>query len=154
MSISSVVISSKNTVAQVFTTSTLTAVTDLSESLTAPFGYWFKFAISYSVGASSGFPQVGLSFPVSPTAFAAHVRFTGIATGATTGDSQGDITQNATSVALTGTITSGINLLGLVEGTIQPSIDGTLQLRFAKPVSGPTDVTINAYSTLIMRRIF
>lgn len=152
--VAEIVRSAKNTSSQVFTTSTLTLVTDLSLSVVTSFGYWFKFVISYSVGASSGFPQVGITFPTTPTYIAAHVRFTGSTSGAVTGDSQGDLIGGSFATSLAGSITSGTNFLGIVEGILVPSQDGTLQLRFAKPISGPSNVTINAYSTLVMRRIF
>jgi hypothetical protein len=121
------------------TSTSFSDITDLSFSVTAGKTYWFRFVIPYATSVTSNGIKLSINGPASPTYLAYFVE---VANGASTlglrkALSTYDATPTSTNSAST---TSNI---GIIEGVIKPSSNGTLIGRFGNEAAGQSN-TIKA----------
>lgn len=111
---------------------TIADVTGLSFSVTAGETYWFRANITYTAAATTTGSRWSVNGPASPTALRYRAQYSLTTTTVTVieGSAAYDLpaASNATSAATAANV-------AIVEGTITPSANGTVVIRFASEVS-------------------
>jgi len=125
---------------QTFSSTTLADVSALSFSLTAGRYYYFRFVVLFRSDTAAVGIRLSVTIP-TVNAFGGRVCVPAGPADATNYELQGAIT--ASDDAVIGTEVQAINTdyIAIVEGTIAPSANGTLQLRAANE-TGTTTVTV------------
>lgn len=127
----------------VSTSTSFADITDLSFPVLVNKTYWFRFVVPYSVGTTATGIRLSISGPSSPTFLSYFVE---LPNGPTTlGLRKGLSTYDATATT-TNSSTTNSNI-GIIEGIIVPSSNGSLIGRFAIESAGQT-VTIKSGSML------
>lgn len=120
---------------------TLQDVTDLSFPVYSGYLYEFEFVVKYNADATTTGSRWVVNGPASPTHLNVYSYYTLTATSQTTNFVSA---YNAPSGSNASSLTT--NNRAIIQGEIRPSANGTLQLRFACEVAGPT-ATITALAT-------
>lgn len=137
----------KKTADQTKNNTTLADMTDMSFAVTSGRYYHFQFFVLFrSAGTTTGI-RLSLSIP-TVTTFGATARIPIAADGAG-GEFQGWITASDDPVIGTGVQAANTDYVAVIEGTILPSANGTLQVRFANE-TGAVVVTARQGSTGIL----
>lgn len=134
-------------IASDLTTSLTTALRDatgLSFALSSGVTYGFEFYPIFRSAAATNGIKLGLTFP-SATIIAATARIPIAADGAG-GELQGWITSSGDSVIGTGVQTANTDYRAEIKGTILPSANGNLQVRYAGELSTTLGVVIKQQS--------
>jgi len=121
--------------------------TSLSFAVTNGTYYMFRFYVVWRSTSTTVGIKIALTFP-AVTAFAAIARLpiqTGSA-GTSGGELQGSLTSSGEFIIVTASAAANTDYLGVIEGTILPSADGTLLLQYAAETTGAT-VTVKRGST-------
>ena len=116
------------------TTSALANVTALAFSVVSGTTYCFAFNVLFQSNTLTTGLKLGLTFPAATIVSANAV--IPIAADGTASMFAGTITSSGDSVTGTAVEATGTNYLAMVDGTIKPSANGTLQLQYASEDTG------------------
>jgi hypothetical protein len=116
------------------TSTSFADITDLSFPVVTDKTYWFRFVIPYTVGTTATGIRLSINGPSSPTYLVYYVELTNGAsvTGIRLGLTTYDVTPTSTNSSTTN------SNIGIIEGLITPSSNGTLIGRFGIESAGQT----------------
>jgi len=130
----------KRTIDTTNSVATPIGVGDMAFAVTSGTYYAFKFIILYSTGATTTGIKLSLTFPTATVQSANVLIFGQTTDGATTEPWAGTINSSGDVVTSTGVAVINVPYVAIVEGTILPSSNGSLQLRFSPEVAAAATI--------------